>query len=255
MLPSRPTDRLFADKEHLETARDYAAQLAEEPPASGVGNRDGGSPTPPATGPSEPTNPSDPANRANAANGADATDPARTDGQRHDSPAWHDSSARHEDADEADIDAAFASIVAGFHTVDNLVIPSWPAAEDTSSDDSPPRRRRTDRPRDEPTPRADEPGPSLLDGLDLFGTALPDEEERFTPPPPPPLPRISKAATVALIGIAVGLLLFFKPELLPIAANVTLLLGFSAVLAGFITLVWRLRPDDDDDDPDDGARV
>ena len=35
-----------------------------------------------------------------------------------------------------------------------------------------------------------------------------------------------------------------------------MLAGFAAVVGGFATLVWRLRPGDDDDvDPDDGARV
>src|SRR5437773_6549859 len=32
-LPSRPTDRLFVDREHLQTAREYLVQLAEETPA------------------------------------------------------------------------------------------------------------------------------------------------------------------------------------------------------------------------------
>ena len=33
-------------------------------------------------------------------------------------------------------------------------------------------------------------------------------------------------------------------------------LGFTAIVSGFGTLCWRLRPgDDDEDDPDDGARV
>ena len=34
------------------------------------------------------------------------------------------------------------------------------------------------------------------------------------------------------------------------------LLGFTGILAGFVTLIWRLRPGDEDDhDPDDGAVV
>src|SRR5213080_1688623 len=33
-LPSRPTDRLFVDREHVETARGFLAQLAEEAPAT-----------------------------------------------------------------------------------------------------------------------------------------------------------------------------------------------------------------------------
>ena len=34
------------------------------------------------------------------------------------------------------------------------------------------------------------------------------------------------------------------------------LFGFTGILAGFVTLIWRLRPgDEDDDDPDNGAVV
>ncbi|MBT8225999.1 MAG: hypothetical protein HKP61_18730, partial [Dactylosporangium sp.] len=121
-----------------------------------------------------------------------------------------------------------------------------------------PRRRRTDRdpPADRPPPAEDD-GPSLLDGLDTFGTGLPDEaedDEGYTPPPPPPLPRISSTATVAIAAIIGGLALFFWPMLLPLSPNMTLLLGFGGVLVGFIMLVWRLRPTEDDDS-DDGARI
>ena len=34
-LPARPTDRLFVDREHVDTARGYLAQLADESPAPG----------------------------------------------------------------------------------------------------------------------------------------------------------------------------------------------------------------------------
>jgi len=62
---------------------------------------------------------------------------------------------------------------------------------------------------------------------------------------------------LALLGIAAGLVLFFRPTLLPIDNDITLLLGFLTLLAGVITLIWRLRPGDDEDDEigDDGAVV
>jgi len=46
-------------------------------------------------------------------------------------------------------------------------------------------------------------------------------------------------------------------DLLPIGRDSALLLGFGGISAGFVTLVWRLRPGDesDDVDPDDGAKV
>mgnify|MGYP003493024969 CR=1 FL=1 len=68
-------------------------------------------------------------------------------------------------------------------------------------------------------------------------------------------PRLSRTAGFALAAIVCGLVLFLWPELVPFQPNLTLLLGFSGVLGGFITLVWRLRPDDEDNDPEHGARV
>ncbi|MFI7605073.1 DUF308 domain-containing protein [Micromonospora sp. NPDC049366] len=219
-VPARPVDRLYVDRSHLTTARDYLTQLADE---GGV-------------------------------------EQAR--------------------ADEPDIEAEWARIVAGFHTTPAVGDNPWPAAEDvddppapaggtttrTATDDAAPTatdvRRlpyaadlsgvsvgRTDRSQDEP---------SLLDGLDTFGADLPDDEdERYVPPPPPPLPRISKYAVVGVLGMVVGFVLFLFPSLLPVDRPVVTLLGFTGILAGFVTLIWRLRPggDDDDRDPDDGAVV
>jgi hypothetical protein len=39
-LPARPTDRLFVDREHVDTARGYLAQLADESPAAGTAEPD-----------------------------------------------------------------------------------------------------------------------------------------------------------------------------------------------------------------------
>jgi len=100
--------------------------------------------------------------------------------------------------------------------------------------------------------------PSLLDGLDSFGSGLPDElEERYTPPPPPPLPRISSTAILAIFGLIGGFVLFLFPRVLPIDRDISTLLGFTGIVAGFVTLILRLRAggDEDDIDPDDGAVV
>jgi hypothetical protein len=105
--------------------------------------------------------------------------------------------------------------------------------------------------------RVDPAEPSLLDALDTFDATLPDDgDEGYTPPPPPPLPRISAAAALSVVAIVGGLLLFVWPDLLPMARDVVLVLAFGFVVAGFATLIWRLRPgDDEDDDFDDGARI
>ncbi|MFR9778803.1 DUF308 domain-containing protein [Micromonospora sp. MS34] len=218
-VPPRPVDRLYVDRSHLTTARDYLTQLADE-----------GTP-----------------------------EPARDD--------------------EPDIEAEWARIVAGFHTAPAAGSHPWPAAEDV------------DDPVDPPGPagaaggRAEEPAgptatdvrrlpyaadvsgvsvgrsrhdePSLLDGLDTFGADLPDDEEHYTPPPPPPLPRFSKYAVVGVLCIVVGFVLFLSPTVLPVTdPSVVTLLGFTGILAGFVMLIWRLRPGDSEEhDPDDGAVV
>jgi hypothetical protein len=224
-LPSPQTDRLWVDREHLDAARDYLAQLT-----SGT-----------ATGP----------------------------------------------ADEADIQEEFAKIVAGFNADLDATGSPWPESENLPADEplagpaggplagpaggpltgpaggpgsGPPAKER-----DGGLPRwtrstADLPPsePTLLDGLDTFGADLPDEdeEEGYTPPPPPPLPRISPAALASVLAIVVGVVLFFNPRLLGIDEDLTMVLGFTGILGGFIALIWRMRSGDDDDpDPDDGAVV
>jgi hypothetical protein len=165
---------------------------------------------------------------------------------------------------DADTDDVWAAIVAGYHAEVEPAERSWPAAEDLASqpDEPAPAPRIIGRATARPAPaRPDpDPEPSLLDGLDTFGSSLPDElEEGYDPPAPPPLPRPSTPTVLGVAGIVLGLLVFLKPSLLPVLAESTvMLLGFTAVVAGFGTLVWRLRPGDDDDpdsDPDDGARV
>jgi hypothetical protein len=158
---------------------------------------------------------------------------------------------------EQDMDAAWAAIVAGFHENGSA---AWPASEDVTRDtDEPAGGGTTVAPRGLTDGRGaigDEL--SLLDGLDRFGAGLPDEEtEGYVPPPPPPLPKPTLPTVLASAGIGGGFLLVLWPELLPIGRDSALLLGFASIIAGFVTLVWRLRPGDesDDVDPDDGAKV
>lgn len=221
-FPARPTDRLYVDREHLATAREHLQKLTG-----------GAGPTPPTPAPPTP------------------------------SPAGN-----RPGGEQSDVDAAWAQIVAGFHTAVDPAAQPWPEAEHIDPARARPEppaapgssltnatdiagiqhnRRKTDRVED----------PSLLDGLDTFGTGLDedDEDERYIPPPPPPLPRISKYAVAGILGVVLGFVLFLFPSLLPIDPTFVTLIGFAAIVAGAVTLVWRLRSGDDDDDFDDGAVV
>lgn len=282
-LPARPTDRLYADREHLDTAKDYFAQLTSEsaasetldtlprPPGRGPRRVGGWGPSASAGGSRDATRRGDQPERAEGRGDPPADgDPSQAAGgdgaESETSPKGTGGPTGHQPTRE-DIDAVFASIVAEFDAPTTPENRQWPSIEELPSAENHPGRRRTDRPRrDSDTSdwaaavgRLESfPEPSLLDGLDTFGANLPGEEdEGYTPPPPPPLPRISRAATGAILAIVAGLVLFFWPSLLPIRQTVVLLLGFVAVLGGFVALVWRLKPggDDEDDAPDDGARV
>ncbi len=225
-LPGRPTDRLYVDRVHLATARDYLARLAEEPDGS-VAAREA---VPVSSGDTLPEPP--------------------------------------ERSDRPNIDEEWAKIVAGFDT--ETPGRTWPALEDlpeggrastlSAREERPVARE--ERPAVEPVvaqqPTSREES-SLLDGLDTFGADLPEpDEDGYDPPTPPPVPRPSAPTALAVAGIILGLLIFLKPSLAPVSESVAMLVGFAAVVGGFATLVWRLRPGDDDDndvDPDDGARV
>jgi hypothetical protein len=197
MLPARPIDRLFVDRDHLDLARGFLTQLGAATPG----------PTP--------------------------SSPAR----------------------DRDLEKAFADIVAGYNATADSAGRPWPDQEDL-----PPQACR-----DEPAAPLARwqastivPEDSLLTGLDSFGSELPDDEdEDFTPPPPPPLPRLAPMTILSLLAIAVGLVIFFRPELLSIDDTTAMVIGCTAVVAGTIGLIWRLRPgdDDDEDDQDDGAVV
>jgi hypothetical protein len=222
LLPSRPTDRLYVDRAHVATARDYLSRLA-------------------------------------------------ADAERAEQTAQHPTAELTGD----EIEAAWAEIVAGYQvTADRGEGP--PISPVPPTGQTPTGQTPTGQTSAEPTPaehkeakeeekevryyrltRAEEP--SLLDGLDTFGADLPDDDsETFTPPVPPPVPRPSMPTALAVLGIVGGLAVFLQPELLSfLSPSLSLFLGFTAIVTGFGTLVWRLRPGDDEDeeDPDQGAKV
>ncbi|GIJ61541.1 DUF308 domain-containing protein [Virgisporangium aurantiacum] len=263
-LPARPTDRLFVDREHVETARGFvrrvtAEQAAEQAVERGSGQAERGSGQPAA----EPAEAGAETEETGTAQETPTAEPEVSEDPTH---RRRDQSRRHQrrrtdpkppgragDPGEPDVDSAWAAIVAGYHlTADPDVTPTLTLGE--------PRLLPRIDPNAEPRPRVDEPEPSLLDALDTFGATLPDvdeDDEGYTPPPAPPLPRISAAAALSVAAIVGGLLLFVWPDLLPLARNTVLVLAFGLIVAGFGTLIWRLRPgdDEDDDDFDDGARI
>jgi hypothetical protein len=216
-FPGRPTDRLYVDRAHLAEARATLNRLT-----GGV------SPIPPAP--------------------------------RHDTSPGAGAS-------QHDVDAEWAKIIAGFNTTVDPTAPPWPAAEgddptrapelpETRPDPPKPLQSATDFSGISLNRRPTDADPSLLDGLDTFGTGIDDDDdERYIPPPPPPLPHISKYAIAGVVAIIIGFILFLRPSLLPIDRDLVTLIGFSAVIGGAATLVWRLRADNDDDDFDDGAVV
>jgi hypothetical protein len=290
MLPNRPTDRLFVDREHLAEARGYVDQLrsdeqsAEPPPAK---------PAKPAT-PATPARPPKPA-RAEPRRGAEppepdptagvgpgqgpgdgwvagetgGTDPAGAAGDHPDPTRPPDPDAgsgpaatgsdRAEPAE--DVDAAWARIVADFDAPLEAPVPPWPVAEDVPEGAEAAGTETVERPAaagDLPQGwRTGSPRP-LIESLDA-DDPLDEDEEGYQPPPPPPIPRPSRYTALALLAIGVGLVLFFWPGLLTaigFGEEVTLGLGVLGILVGFGTLVWRLRSgDDEEDDPDDGAVV
>ena len=153
----------------------------------------------------------------------------------------------------SDVDTAFARIVADYDS--EASERAWPESENVADsralgpDPAPPR----------PLVKSDYAERSLLDGLDTFGADLPDDDdEGYTPPVPPPLPRPSKITVAAILGIVAGFILFLRPSALPISGELAMVFGLGAIVAGFVALIWRLRPGDDEDedpDPDNGAVV
>ncbi len=230
-LPGRPTDRLYVDRAHLATARDYLARLDND--TDDNTDRDSGN------------------GGGDHAGGGSASDPDRA------------STAALAERDG--VDQAWAEIIAGYDADVETPSRPWPDAEEIADID-------LDRWAGEPSQpsarsgrvaadRAEPDEPSLLDGLDTFGADLPgdaSDEEGYTPPAPPPVPRPSLPTALAIAGIFCGLIVFLRPDLMPMAESTAMLAGFAAIIAGFATLVWRLRPgdvDDEDSDPDHGARV
>jgi hypothetical protein len=152
-------------------------------------------------------------------------------------------------ADEAgsvppDLDSAWQQIIAGFDSVPADSVPRWPADEDVRDESTREGRviRRVEAA--EPAELAESPS----------APGQEQEDEHFVPPAPPPLPAVERVTKLAWTGVlggpAVLLAASFGLELPSWAPGLAVI----AFIAGFGTLVMRLK-DRSDSDPDDGAVV
>ncbi|MGN6299714.1 MAG: hypothetical protein ACTHN8_01310 [Angustibacter sp.] len=178
---------------------------------------------------------------------------------------------------DADLDAAFAEIIAGWDTETTDPVPRWPASEDTSDDTD-----RSQPPSDQPPPASSmeqiryvrdhglptpEPAPERPDGAEdgahpVAPAPGPRDweladagDDHYLPPDPPPLPRTDLFTGLAWAGVLLGPVfllcagLFWRD-----VSRLWLGLAALAFIAGFVVLVLRLPPTRDDSD-DDGAVV
>lgn len=166
---------------------------------------------------------------------------------------------------DADLDAAFAEIIAGWDEETSDPVPRWPAAEDTGPESPPPpssmEQIRYVRDHGLPTPAHDPPDahrdarqvepPAGPRDWELADTA----DDHYSPPEPPPLPRGDLVSRLAWAGVLLGptfLLcagLFWRD-----VSRMWLALAAVAFIGGFVVLVMRL-PQNRDDGDDDGAVV
>ncbi|MEU9169341.1 hypothetical protein AB0D34_16290 [Streptomyces sp. NPDC048420] len=174
-----------------------------------------------------------------------------------------------------DEEAAWAAIVAGYgeEPADPPGTKPFKSVEDlalleTETNDEPAAAEKT-----EPKPKQDEKPAKPLGGSVSFApgvgprdysTAEPseddfeeDDEGHFVPPEPPPLPAADTTAKFAWLGVLGGPLLMLVAVLLGWEMTWWLAtVGIGGFLGGFVTLVTRMRADDEDDgDPGRGAVV
>ncbi len=147
-------------------------------------------------------------------------------------------------------DEVFEQLVAMYHTSAPAEAP-WPATEELST----PSRtqtwttRRSITARQTPAPELTPEEPALPEHVEAY------LDVHFVPEPPPPLPRL-QAATIfawALIGLGVLAIVFHNSIPADFSTGSTFIAA-CAILAGFATLVYRMRDGDRDDD-NDGAVV
>jgi hypothetical protein len=207
--------------------------------------------------------------------------------------AEHDSDREGREPDEKgvpfDEDAAWAAIVAGYgeeppdppgakpyKPVEDLALPDWKpngsedkgSSEDSGTDkgqDKGQDRGRDDEANDEPA-RPLGSSVSFAPGVGPRDYTSPepseddfdeDDEGHFVPPEPPPLPTADTTAKFAWLGVIGGPILLLLAVLFGWDMTWWLAtLGVGGFLGGCVTLVVRMKTDDEeDDDPGRGAVV
>lgn len=177
----------------------------------------------------------------------------------------------------------WAALVASYESTDADPVPRWPVSEDVdddSTDTNDSGTTDTGTGGDRSGSRADTPGrrtgrllrpalrqPPSYDSLDLPAGDFPaeplsrgpaeDPTDHYVPPDPPPLPEGDIVSRLAWIGVVGGPVMLLVAALLRWELSGWLaLLPLVAFVAGFVTLVARMRDrPNDEDDPDDGAVV
>lgn len=150
---------------------------------------------------------------------------------------------------DAESDAAWRAIVAGYAATSSEPVPPWHVSEDAvaAAETKEPEPAKSEDDQDEGW---DEFKPETLEA----DAEPPDDpEDHYVPPPPPPLPRLAGHTKLAWAGVACG-------PLYLLSANVfdqTLfygagMLSFLASLGGAAAVIYRMKDDRFDSGGDDG---
>ncbi|WP_426560824.1 hypothetical protein ACPPVT_12865 [Angustibacter sp. McL0619] len=171
---------------------------------------------------------------------------------------------------DADLDAAFAQIVAGWDDAPEAGVPPWPASEDATSTEAEDEATDTPSPppassmeqiryvRDHGLPTPDDDPqpvePSPLSGPRDWELAA-EHEGHFEPPDPPFSARVDTIGQLAWAGVVLGpAFLLFAGLFWRDVGRLWLAIAAAAFVGGFVALVLRL-PQSRDEDGDDGAVV
>jgi hypothetical protein len=200
--------------------------------------------------------------------------------------AEHDSDREDREPDEQgvpfDEEAAWAAIVAGygeepkdppgtkpFKSVEDLALLETETNDEPTTTETQPKK---DGPKKD-APKKDETPAKPLGGSVAFAPGVgprdysapepseedfeEDDEGHFVPPEPPPLPSADTTSRFAWLGVLGGPVLLLVAVLLGWEMTWWLAtVGIGGFLGGFVTLVTRMRADDEDDeDPGRGAVV